>query len=208
MKADQIIVADVLTRGAEAVPCSARGPAITACLLRALSPRAVTRMCLPRSVVRATLRAPGSVACLLLSGEAGGVVEGAVSSGASRTSERPIVWRLRVRRGHARAADAVHAHTVGTPTEIVLHTAHTCIRVHPAPHAPPGRGRCMHKDLLLLPRAVHHISAYVTIYHSGTLSIIMFQRSQRAENKGWGGVVLTHCRVMSYPELTKVEEKI
>lgn len=63
MKANQILVPGVQTGAAEAGLCSARGPAIAACLLRAPPPRAVTRVCLPRSVVRATLRAPSPALC-------------------------------------------------------------------------------------------------------------------------------------------------
>lgn len=50
-----------------------------------------------------------------------------------------MVWRLRVRRGHARTANAVRALTVGTPAEIALHTARTCIHAHPVPGAADAR---------------------------------------------------------------------
>lgn len=160
--------------------------------------------------------APGSVACLLLSGEAGGVVEGAVCAGASGASGGPTVWRLRVRRGHARTANTVHAHTVGdAQRDRFAHRTHgprrasTRIQRH---MLPPGAAdartstfsRCHALSITSL--RMEHV--YVTIYHNGTLSIITLQRPQRAENKGRGGVVLTHCRVTSYLELTKVGNKI
>lgn len=105
--------------------------------------------------------APGSVACPLLSGEAGGVVEGAPGAGAGGALGGPLVWRLRVRRGHARTANAVRALTVGTSAEIALHTAHTCIHAHPVPGAADARtstsSRCHTLSITSLRERTHHM---------------------------------------------------